>query len=155
MFLTPWSKVLLGKLTVVQLVKKFPTFYESRAHYFVHKSPALVHILSQLNPVAHPPSLFLVHTFAVHSLGHVGPLYNKFPFFSINLYFVFMPSFTAHVNHSMHLPTISVWAFALMHFNVVKYGNFDSNLKNTLNVCHLMFVETTVVYSANHRHALD
>jgi hypothetical protein len=24
---TPWSRVLLGKLTVPQLVKKFPTFY--------------------------------------------------------------------------------------------------------------------------------
>ena len=28
--LTPWSRVLLGKLTVSQLVKKFPAFYGTR-----------------------------------------------------------------------------------------------------------------------------
>jgi hypothetical protein len=28
--LTPWSRVLLEKLTVYQLVKKFPTFYGTR-----------------------------------------------------------------------------------------------------------------------------
>jgi hypothetical protein len=28
--LTPWSRVLLEKLTGFQLVKKFPTFYETR-----------------------------------------------------------------------------------------------------------------------------
>jgi hypothetical protein len=28
--ITPWSTVLLGKLTVPQLVKKFPTFYGTR-----------------------------------------------------------------------------------------------------------------------------
>jgi len=29
-FLTPWSRVLLEKLTGSQLVKKFPTFYGTR-----------------------------------------------------------------------------------------------------------------------------
>jgi hypothetical protein len=28
--LTPWSRVLLEKLTVLKLVKKFPTFYGTR-----------------------------------------------------------------------------------------------------------------------------
>jgi len=28
--LTPWSRVLLGKLTVTQLVNKFPAFYGTR-----------------------------------------------------------------------------------------------------------------------------
>jgi len=28
--LTPWSSALLGKLTVTQLVKKFPAFYATR-----------------------------------------------------------------------------------------------------------------------------
>jgi hypothetical protein len=30
LFLTPWSRVLLEKLTGFQLVKKFPAFYETR-----------------------------------------------------------------------------------------------------------------------------
>jgi hypothetical protein len=39
-----WSRVVLVKLTVAQLVKKFPAFYR------VQKSPPLVSILRQMNP---------------------------------------------------------------------------------------------------------
>jgi hypothetical protein len=49
---TPWSRVLLEKLVVVQLVKKFPTFYRTRkVNYRVHKSQPPGTILSQMNPV--------------------------------------------------------------------------------------------------------
>jgi hypothetical protein len=45
--LTPWSRVLLEKLTGAQIVKKFPTFYGNRRfHYPIHKFPPPVPILS-------------------------------------------------------------------------------------------------------------
>jgi hypothetical protein len=42
---------LLEKLPVVQLLKNFPAFYGTRRFITVHKSPPLVPILSQINPI--------------------------------------------------------------------------------------------------------
>jgi hypothetical protein len=57
--LTPWSRVLLEKLTGPQLVKKFPTFYGTRRFIttFTSAQPP-VRILSQINlvHVPHPTS---------------------------------------------------------------------------------------------------
>jgi hypothetical protein len=54
--LTPWSRVLLEKLTGLQLVKKFPTFYGTRR--FITAFTIARH-LSQLNP-AHIPHILLL-----------------------------------------------------------------------------------------------
>jgi hypothetical protein len=48
----PWSRVLLKKLIVSQLMEKFPSYYDiSKTRYLVYKSPSLVPILNQVNPV--------------------------------------------------------------------------------------------------------
>ena len=52
--LTPWRRVLLEKLTGLQLVKKFPTFYGTRK--FI---TALTSVLGQPNPVHIPTSHLL------------------------------------------------------------------------------------------------
>jgi hypothetical protein len=46
-----WSRVYLEKLTVTQLVKKFPAIYGTHRFITISQGPALVPILSYLHPV--------------------------------------------------------------------------------------------------------
>jgi len=80
--LTPWSRVLLEKLTGSQLVKKFPAFYP-KVHHCFYKSPSPIPILSQINPVhaPHPTSWRTILILSSHlclglkvvSSPHVSP----------------------------------------------------------------------------------
>jgi len=65
--LSPWSRALLEKLTVPQLIKKFPALnWNQKVYYHVHTSQLLVSIQSQINPVhGPPPILFLKDHFSI------------------------------------------------------------------------------------------
>jgi hypothetical protein len=52
-----WSRVCLEKLTVAQLLKKFPFFYRTRRFTALFTRPAAGRHLSQINPV-HIPTLY-------------------------------------------------------------------------------------------------
>ena len=58
--LTPWSTVLLEKLTGFAANQEMPhILWNPKVHHRTHKRPPPVHILSQLHPVPTIPSHFL------------------------------------------------------------------------------------------------
>jgi len=62
-YLTPWSRVLLEKLIVTELLNKFPAFYGSLRIITVVTSPPLLPILSHINAVnTFPPCVCKIHS---------------------------------------------------------------------------------------------
>ena len=57
--LTPWSRVLLHKLTVPKLVKKFPLFSGTKCSLSCSQQPSFVSIFSNLNQLHFVPLQFL------------------------------------------------------------------------------------------------
>ena len=54
--LTPWSRVLLGGLTVQHVVKNLRTLYNPNVHYRISNSPPFIQWSCESTP--HPPSAF-------------------------------------------------------------------------------------------------
>ena len=80
--LTPWCRVLLEKLTGLQLVKKFPAFHPN-GQYRTHKRPPPVAILGQPNPVHISTSQLLeIHLNIIHPSTPMSPQWSpslRFP----------------------------------------------------------------------------
>ena len=103
--LSPRCRVLLEKLTGLQLVKKFPAFlWNPKVHYRTHKRPPLVTVLGQPNPVHIPTS----HLLEIHPNISTHLRLPMSPQWSLSLRFSHQdPIRPSLLTHTRHMPSPS------------------------------------------------
>jgi hypothetical protein len=148
--LTPWITVLIGKLIVAQLVKKFPALYGTRVvKTMFGKSPPLVCVLSQMTPHLHILP-FKIRVNIVIPSTPVSSIYSlpfRFPTKILCPFVIFHACYIRRPYHLLDLITVimfgaayscrMVWGVGLDRSDTEVVG---SNLVQGKDVCSLLSV---------------
>jgi len=101
LLITPWSRVLLEKLTGSAVSQEIPhILWNPKVHYRTHNCPPPLPILSQLHPVPIIPSYFLKIRLNIILLSTSGS-----PHWSLSLRFPHQnPVHSSPLPHMRHMP---------------------------------------------------
>jgi hypothetical protein len=138
--LTPWCRVLLEKLTGLQLVKKFPTFHGTpKVLYCTCEHLPPVSNLGQPNPVQIPTSHLLeIHPNIIYSST------SRSPQWSLSLRFPHQdPIRPPLLTHTRHMPSPSHSSRLYHPHNIIFYHytgyrqTYQTTISETSNTCYV------------------
>ena len=138
--LTPWSRVLLEKLTGLQLVKKFPAFHGTRR--FITVLTSVRHLsLSWANPIQSTSHLVEIHPNIIH------PSMSRSPQWSLSLRFPHQdPIRPPLLPHTRHMPCPS-HSSRFYHRTILgeEYRSLSSSLCSLLHSPDLSHTSETFI----------
>ena len=150
--LTPWSRVLLEKLTSFAANQEIlRILWNPKVHYRTHKRPPPVPILSQLHPVPTTPSDFL----KIH-LNIILPSTSWSPQWSLSLRFPHQNLVhTSPFLHTCHMPRKRLDTEIYSHIDTEVYSHIDTEIYRHIDTEVYSHIDNLQNFAAVFREVFD